>query len=376
MPAKVFLSYRRKDTALEANRLHSQLTALLRPEGYQCNPVFLDELVIESGRDFRKALRFELKSCKIVLVLMGDTWLKLLQDGLKSPDQDYVRYEIRTALRPNGLRRVVPVLFGRAVIPQKEELPRDIRRLVHLQALDCRDPEELSSGRLAQRVQRLLAEQEIPFEQFQEHLRIPEDVEKDYIVRIDDRLSRAVGAMNPAARRNSLSQSLALACHYIRLRDIGDLAEALRDYPTEQNEVVETFLGDRMRFNHFLRLVKSAVRQLGTSGERFLNDISNLQKKLRLFLFRRNWVDEFSDAWSSLERMVCNRAAHFERVANLSDSGAALCCCLVGAYIMNRSVRRETMAPASPLRVGPQIIGGTVVQAVHKLSEMLGSNLE
>ena len=75
-----------------------------------------------------------MNSSSVVLVLIGIHWLMIADaEGrrrLNNPG-DYVRREIRDAM--NQSLRVIPVLLGRAAMPEESQLPPDIKRLAKLQ---------------------------------------------------------------------------------------------------------------------------------------------------------------------------------------------------------------------------------------------------
>jgi len=65
MNDKVFLSYRRGDSAAMAGRLHDRLNALFPGR------VFLDVESIQPGADFLDEIKQSLKSCFLLIVLIG-----------------------------------------------------------------------------------------------------------------------------------------------------------------------------------------------------------------------------------------------------------------------------------------------------------------
>lgn len=95
---------------------------------------------IKPGQDFKEVLRQTLSTCQVLLVLIGPRWLEVRdeQDERRLEDeQDFVRLEVETALK-RGLP-VIPVLVNRAVMPDAEALPVDIRSLANHQALEVSD---------------------------------------------------------------------------------------------------------------------------------------------------------------------------------------------------------------------------------------------
>jgi hypothetical protein len=121
---KVFLSYRRKDTAAIAGRICDGL----RTE-FGRDSVFIDVDTIPLGVDFREKLAAAVASCEVALVLIGEKWLTSEKDGScrLSESEDYVRIECETALK-RGIP-VIPVLIGRAEMPTAAELPETLADL-------------------------------------------------------------------------------------------------------------------------------------------------------------------------------------------------------------------------------------------------------
>ncbi|MGH9308886.1 MAG: toll/interleukin-1 receptor domain-containing protein, partial [Vicinamibacterales bacterium] len=146
-PCRIFISYRRDDSAGWAGRLASDLQERL---GQQT--VFQDVATIEAGEDFVAAITRVLQTCAVALVVIGPDWRDIRDEQgaprLENP-QDLVRLEIATALRRQGLR-VVPVLVGGATMPDGQELPADLRDLAKRHAFDLSDTRwDYDIGRLA-----------------------------------------------------------------------------------------------------------------------------------------------------------------------------------------------------------------------------------
>jgi WD40 repeat protein len=133
----IFLSYRREDTTPYARLLKSELTGRF-PDA----PVFMDLDSIEPGVDFIEVIERAVGSCAVLVVLIGQRWVTLADEGgqrrLDDPD-DFVRSEVHTALE-RGVR-VIPVLVDGARPVRRQELPDELQKLARLNAL------ELSAGR-------------------------------------------------------------------------------------------------------------------------------------------------------------------------------------------------------------------------------------
>lgn len=129
---KVFLSYRRSDTGGEAGRLAD---ALQRKLGQMF--VFRDVVSISPGDLFDVVLEKQLVAAKLVLVLIGPSWLDELKSRLAAEGIDYHHLEVATALRER--KRVIPVLVRGAALPAPGELPEDLLALTKCQAMTLRD---------------------------------------------------------------------------------------------------------------------------------------------------------------------------------------------------------------------------------------------
>lgn len=132
---KIFISYRRDDTAGRAGRLFDVLATR-----YGDRNVFQDVTAIAPGSTFDDQVDAAIRSSDVVLVMIGPRWLG--GDGagdtrrIDQPD-DYVRSEVRAAL-DSGVR-VVPVLVEGAGLPGGEQLPDDLAPLLRRQAVHLRD---------------------------------------------------------------------------------------------------------------------------------------------------------------------------------------------------------------------------------------------
>lgn len=122
--ARVFVSYRRSDSAAWAGRLTDRLRSALGS-----NRVFLDVADTDQGKDFRETVRDAMRKATVVVVLIGRDWSERDASGQLriSDDNDPVRVEISTAL-DLGVR-IIPVLVDGASMPKEEVLPDRLRAL-------------------------------------------------------------------------------------------------------------------------------------------------------------------------------------------------------------------------------------------------------
>jgi TIR domain len=130
MPQKIFISYRREDTAANALGIGQYLE-----NEFGRKNVFID-IDMRAGTKFPVVLEQRLAECKVMLVLIGPDWLNS-RDGqgqrrLDNPD-DWVRLEIAHALKRNIT--VIPVRVNGVGLPEKTRLSEEIRGLLDHQAV-------------------------------------------------------------------------------------------------------------------------------------------------------------------------------------------------------------------------------------------------
>jgi TIR domain len=128
--ARIFISYRREDSAPHAGRLYDTVSAKFGDDG-----VFMDVDSISLGLDFAEAIDRAVSSCDVLLAIIGSRWLTATDDSgrrrLDDPN-DWVRLEIEAALERNV--RVVPVLVEGAALPSVEDVPPSLAALLRRQA--------------------------------------------------------------------------------------------------------------------------------------------------------------------------------------------------------------------------------------------------
>jgi hypothetical protein len=143
---RIFISYRREETAYPAGWLFDRLA-----HHFGAAQVFKDVDSIELGDDFVEVISRAVGACDVLLALIGDQWLTIADvQGRRRLDDpnDFVRLEIEAALRRNV--RIVPILVDGANMPRTDELPTGLAGLVRRQAL------ELSPSRFEYDLSRLL----------------------------------------------------------------------------------------------------------------------------------------------------------------------------------------------------------------------------
>ena len=144
-PMKIFISYRREDSAGHTGRLYDSLRAHFGQES-----LFMDLTAIESGQNFVDAIKAAVGSSDVLLAVIGGQWLTCTgPNGRRLDDpQDFVRTEISAALE----RRtpVIPVLVEGAAMPTADALP------ALLKPLSERNAHEISDHRWSYDVERLI----------------------------------------------------------------------------------------------------------------------------------------------------------------------------------------------------------------------------
>lgn len=154
MTGRVFLSYRRDDAAPYAGRLHDALAERLGPER-----IFMDIDSIDPGERFDEVIEQTLAQLTTVLVVVGPQWLAVVDQAgrrrLDDPD-DVHRLEVERALQRDDIR-VIPVLVGGAILPDRAELPEALQPLCDRQAAHLTDERwRYDSGQLIGAIERAL----------------------------------------------------------------------------------------------------------------------------------------------------------------------------------------------------------------------------
>jgi len=130
--SKIFISYRRDDSADYAGRLYDRLAG-----HFGRDHVFLDIDQIEPGEVFDNVIKEKLATVQAAVVLIGKHWLDIADaNGQRRLDHpaDWVRLEITALLERNI--RVIPVLIGGTPMPKLEQLPECLVPLTRRHALE------------------------------------------------------------------------------------------------------------------------------------------------------------------------------------------------------------------------------------------------
>jgi hypothetical protein len=130
---KIFVCYRREDSAGHAGRLYDRLNQRF------AGRVFMDVASIGVGTRWAEVIEETLRSCDVAIILIGKRWLEPGEGGTRRIDQpeDPTRAEIATALRLN--LKIVPLLVSGSAVPERGNLPADVAAVADWQALRVDD---------------------------------------------------------------------------------------------------------------------------------------------------------------------------------------------------------------------------------------------
>jgi TIR domain len=143
---KVFISYRREETAGHAGRLYDVMSSRFGHAN-----VFMD-VDMAPGVDFVERIKAAVGGCHVLLVIIGPRWSTITNGSIAprlADPGDFVRLEVEEGLRCADVN-VIPVLVGGARMPGPSELPKELHPLSRRNAL------ELSDSRWRYDVDRLL----------------------------------------------------------------------------------------------------------------------------------------------------------------------------------------------------------------------------
>ena len=127
---RIFVSYRRADTAALAERLRDHLLG-----GIEGSVVFLDSHAIPPADDFPEKITREIGQTDVFVALIGAKWTGADVTGARRlvDERDFVRIEVATALEQNV--PVLPVVVDDTIMPSVADLPLDIAMVSRLNAV-------------------------------------------------------------------------------------------------------------------------------------------------------------------------------------------------------------------------------------------------
>jgi hypothetical protein len=307
--SKIFINYRRDDTAATAGRLHDALE-----QAFGRDDLFMDVDSIPPGEEFAEYLKSKVDKCDIFLCIIGPNWLDVKSEGgerrLDNPD-DYVRIEIGAALARKI--RAIPVIVDGAKLPKAADLPDDLRSLVRRNAF------ELRNSRFRRDVDALIEELR--------QLNSDAEPTKRAATNLNERKSATVAHSNPELDR-TLEHS-----YWVALgdsADFSDYAEFLERFPSgiyaplarkrfeaaiakAPREPIERFLHERpiSSFAAPLRARLATIEWANLGQERSAG-------KLRAFIERHFDSVEAGQAKTELAKIEWKRLSQSEDVAEIN----------------------------------------------------------
>ncbi|MEW2072846.1 TIR domain-containing protein [Streptomyces sp. NPDC013433] len=138
MAPSVFINFRRADTGGAAPHLDTGLRGRFGEA-----EVFRDQRSIDKGAHYPDQIKRKLRKCELLLALIGKKWETAVDEDHRrclDDETDWVRMEIALALQW-GLT-VLPVLVDREEMPDRADIPDDIRALASRQAIHFRPHHE------------------------------------------------------------------------------------------------------------------------------------------------------------------------------------------------------------------------------------------
>ncbi len=127
---KIVIAYRREDSGDDVARLYARLVSAFGEIS-----VFRDLDDVPPGTSARNVLEEAVQVCDALLVMIGPGWATFTEDdGIRRLDDpnDYIRFEIETALREDDIT-IIPVLVGGATMPTESDLPPSLHPFAALQ---------------------------------------------------------------------------------------------------------------------------------------------------------------------------------------------------------------------------------------------------
>jgi hypothetical protein len=152
---RVFICYRREETAAHAGRLYDTMVTRFGERN-----VFMD-VDLAPGVDFVERITEVVAACQVLIVVMGPSWatVKDEEGGVRIADpDDFVRLEVETAVRRPDVTPI-PVLVSGARMPKREDLPPEVQAITRRNALELSEARwGYDVGRLNSTLDELLAD--------------------------------------------------------------------------------------------------------------------------------------------------------------------------------------------------------------------------
>ena len=132
---RVFISYRRQDSAAYAGRIYDAMVARFGDHN-----VFMD-LDLAPGVDFVEQITKGVSACQVLIEVIGPTWATVKNDDGEvriTDPEDFVRLELEIAIKRPEVT-LIPVLVSGARMPNPDALPPEIRPITRRNALELSD---------------------------------------------------------------------------------------------------------------------------------------------------------------------------------------------------------------------------------------------
>jgi len=149
---KIFISYRRDDSADITGRIYDRLA-----EEFGRDSIYRDLDAIPYGVDFPAHIDQALKTCDVFLAVIGSRWMTITgksgKPRIEEPN-DFVRLEIATALKRNI--PVIPLFIGGVTGLDPSQLPPGLKRLSFRNGISIRSDPDFHSdvNRLIRNIKR------------------------------------------------------------------------------------------------------------------------------------------------------------------------------------------------------------------------------
>jgi len=139
MSNSIFISYRRADSQHATFAIADRLRW-----AFGADEIFFDRGSIRAGNEWPESLRRGLEAAKVLLVIIGKTWLATTGEWARrriDDPNDWVRREVCTALTAykNGGTRIIPVLLGDAQRIRRAALDAPLQALAKFEPVRLDD---------------------------------------------------------------------------------------------------------------------------------------------------------------------------------------------------------------------------------------------
>lgn len=131
----IFISYRRGGANGFEERLFQALVSNKRLSRCFDGRIFLhyDRAVLEVGRPFEEVLFQRLSTSRLVLLVVGPSWVDTMQSRVMRGERDFVREEVALALKVNC--NILAILVDDSRFPAGNEIPHDLHGLESAQQI-------------------------------------------------------------------------------------------------------------------------------------------------------------------------------------------------------------------------------------------------